>query len=583
MKLKYYHIILITFLSLLINQIFIQYWLAKKNDDAAVINIAGRQRMLSQRINLEYYKIVNENASPDLLQSLFEEWEQKHDNLMNGCKIDEIKAVKYQEAKQLLAAISPNIQVIKAYINSNKTISKIHLSTINENQIDYLKKMDVIVKMLEAKAQDKLTFIRIMEIVMMLLTMLIILIEIIFFYVPLNQEKDKSIEDLRQNNEELEAILNNSNDGIIYRDLKTTKILKGNHKILELIGVDSIETLDKTELSQILPEEPMEGISREKYVELYNKSLEKDGKFEANLWINNLKGDKIRIQSLTILKKSKNQNPRIIAFEKDITKEFLATEAIKQKNIELEKYIESNLYLSKFAALASHDLQAPLRTIVSFTNLLEMSASNKLTQEEKEYLSFIKKGGKNLHILVSDLLALSSIENRGMQLKKISPLDLLEQICKELSIVITEKEATVTFNELPEFVITDEIKLRQIFQNLITNGIKFSKEKPIIHISGRVIDNGWEFGVSDNGIGIPATQQQQIFKLFSRLHSQSEYEGTGIGLAMVKKLVEQLAGSIRLESTVGKGSTFHFTIQKIEETKMDLNGIIQQNGLSAKS
>lgn len=583
MKLKYYHIILITFLSLLLNQIFIQYWLAKKNDDAAIINIAGRQRMLSQRINLEYYKIVNENASPDLLKNLFEEWEQKHDDLINGSEIDGIEAIKYAEARQLLAAISPNIQVIKDYLNTDKTISKADLSTINENQARYLKKMDVIVKMLEAKAKDKLTFIRIMEVVMMLVTMLIIFIEIIFFYSPLNREKDKSIEDLRQNNEELEAILNNSNDGILYRDLKTTKILKGNHKILELIGVDSIETLDKTELSQILPEEPIEGISREKYVELYNESLEKDGKFEANLWINNLKGDKIRVQSLTILKKSKNQNPRIISFEKDITKEYLASEAIKQKNIELEKYIESNLYLSKFAALASHDLQAPLRTIVSFTHLMERSANNKLSQEEKEYLAFIKKGGKNLQILVTDLLALSSIENRCIELRKINPRDLLHQICRELTITIAEKEAKITYNSLPEFVIADEIKLRQIFQNLITNGMKFSKEKPIISISGRVIDNGWEFGVSDNGIGIPATQQQQIFKLFSRLHTQSEYAGTGIGLAMVKKLVEQLSGSIRLESTVGKGSTFYFTIQRIEETKVDFTSAIEQTKFSTES
>ncbi len=582
MKLKYYHIILITFLSLLINQIFIQYRLAKKNDDAAILNIAGRQRMLSQRINLEYYKIVNENASPDLLNSLFEEWEKKHDNLLNGSEDLGIKAINYPEARELLAAISPNLQVIKDYINSNKTISKAHLSAINKNQTRYLEKMEAIVKMLEARAKDKLTFIRIIEVVMMLGIMLIILIEIIFFYRPLYQEKDKSIEDLRQNNNELEAILNNSNDAIVYRDLKTKKILKSNKKLLKMFGVDSIEKLNMIDAHQFLPDEPIEGISRKAFFKQLNESLKKKGKYEANLWINNLKGDKIRIQLLTILEKTKNQNPRIISFEKDITKEYLATEAIKQKNIELEKYIESNLYLSKFAALASHDLQAPLRTIVSFTNLFERSALNKLSKAEKEYLAFIKNGGKNLQMLVTDLLALSSIENRCIKLQKINPRTLLNQICQELTIIIEEKEATITYDKLPDFVISDEIKLRQIFQNLITNGMKFSTKKPIISISGSVIDNGWEFAVSDNGIGIPATHQQQIFKLFSRLHSQAEYAGTGIGLAMVKKLVEQLSGSIRIKSTVGQGAAFFFTIQKIEETTMNLNALIQRNGLSAE-
>jgi len=246
MKLKYYHIILITFLSLLINQIFIQYRLAKKNDDAAILNIAGRQRMLSQRINLEYYKIVNE--------------------------------------------ISPNLQVIKDYINSNKTISKAHLSAINKNQTRYLEKMEAIVKMLEARAKDKLTFIRIIEVVMMLGIMLIILIEIIFFYRPLYQEKDKSIEDLRQNNNELEAILNNSNDAIVYRDLKTKKILKSNKKLLKMFGVDSIEKLNMIDAHQFLPDEPIEGISRKAFFKQLNESLKKKGKYEANLWINNLKG-----------------------------------------------------------------------------------------------------------------------------------------------------------------------------------------------------------------------------------------------------------------------------------------------------
>ena len=278
-------------------------------------------------------------------------------------------------------------------------------------------------------------------------------------------------------------------------------------------------------------------------------------------------------------------NPRILSFEKDITQEYYAIEAIKKKNIELEKYIESNLYLSKFAALASHDLQAPLRTIASFTSLLEESAFDKLSKEEKEYLAFIKKGSKNLQLLVKSLLSLSSIENKKTELKEINPKALLTQICKELTVVIDEKKATIEFKDLPTFIQADGPKLRQIFQNLITNGIKFTPkdQNPVITIGGRTLNNGWEFFVKDNGIGIAKEYQERIFNLFTRLHTKSEFEGTGIGLAMVKKLVEQLSGSIRLESTVGQGSTFYFTIQKIEETAMDLNAIIQPNGLSTES
>lgn len=265
----------------------------------------------------------------------------------------------------------------------------------------------------------------------------------------------------------------------------------------------------------------------------------------------------------------------LIRFVRDITLERYQQAVIQQqlkdlnqKNIQLQKYIESNLNLENFAYLASHDLKSPIRTIVSFTQLLERKLKGRLSQDEKEYLKFIVSASQNMQKLINDLLAYSRVNTTKLHVIPIHVNSLLQQVCVDLRAEIKEKSAIVKWEEMPSDFAGDEIKLRQLFQNLIGNALKFTPadRKPQVVIRGVGRDTEWEFSIQDNGIGIDEEYLENIFLLFRRLHSDMEYEGTGIGLALCKKVVEQHDGEIWVESTLGVGTTFFFRIPRKQIT-----------------
>ncbi|MEM6803369.1 MAG: ATP-binding protein [Bacteroidota bacterium] len=237
---------------------------------------------------------------------------------------------------------------------------------------------------------------------------------------------------------------------------------------------------------------------------------------------------------------------------------------LNQKNEELEKYIESNMSLEHFAYLASHDLKAPLRTIISFSQLFEKRVKKKLNKDEKELLSFVIGASKNMERLITDLLDYSRVNTRKLDPSSIQLKALVKEVLNELSLSVKEKKAQFQLRALPDSIRADRTKFRRLLQNLITNSLKFSKpdKEARITISATEDEHYWTFMVKDNGIGIAEKYQAKIFLLFQRLHGDAEYEGTGIGLAMVKKIVEQHGGKIWLESEVGKGSRFYFSISK---------------------
>jgi|GEM_PF-979745 len=237
---------------------------------------------------------------------------------------------------------------------------------------------------------------------------------------------------------------------------------------------------------------------------------------------------------------------------------------LNEKNVALRKYIESNMQLENFAYIASHDLRAPIRTITSFSQLLARRAKDKLNEEELDFLNFIVTASKSMKALVSDLLAYSRVNTRKMNPQTLSFSEMLDALLAEMNSTIQESGAFICLKNIPEQIVADPTKIRQLFQNLISNAIKFQKPDtpPRIEIEGIEHPDNWTFFVRDNGIGIDPEFHERIFLLFRKLHSSDEYEGTGIGLALCKKIVEQHQGSINLHSEHGKGTTFYFSISK---------------------
>lgn len=255
----------------------------------------------------------------------------------------------------------------------------------------------------------------------------------------------------------------------------------------------------------------------------------------------------------------------LTVFVRDITDKRTAKEAIQQKNEQLQKYIDSNLQLENFAYAASHDLREPLRTIVSFSQLLNRKAKDKLSQKEKDYLNFIIRATKNLEVLINDMLTYSRVDSRKHELQKVNLKRLIDLVLSSLNETIKASQAKVILENLPEWVAADPIKMRQLFQNLLSNAMKFQSKGsvPNIFINAQNNSTHWHFSILDNGIGIDPSFHHKIFLIFRRLHPKVVYEGSGIGLAICKKIVEQHEGEIWVESpNQYDGTTFHFTIKK---------------------
>ena len=224
---------------------------------------------------------------------------------------------------------------------------------------------------------------------------------------------------------------------------------------------------------------------------------------------------------------------------------------------ELER---SNESLEQFAFVASHDLQEPLRMVSSFMELLSNQYSDQLDENAQEYIDFAVDGAQRMQRLVIDLLTYARVGTRGKSFESTKCETVLETTLSNLTVTIEESLAVVTHDPLPN-VMADEDQLVQLFQNLIGNAIKFIENgPPKVHIGVSEEKGFHRFSIQDNGIGIAPENLERIFGVSQRLHSIDEYPGTGLGLAICKKIVEHHGGRIWVESELGKGSTFHFTI-----------------------
>src|SRR5919199_2498732 len=301
-------------------------------------------------------------------------------------------------------------------------------------------------------------------------------------------------------------------------------------------------------------------------------------------------GSQIHVDSaVSVLRDANGNSTGLLAVIPDISDHKRAEEAILQLNQELESRVEqrtaelaqaneqlqqtneqlailnqefqrSNQELEQFAYVASHDLQEPLRAITGYTQLLVNEYGEHFDETAQEYAEFVIDGAKRMQQLIQDLLAYSRVGTRGKEFAPTNCNVVLQQALQNLQVAIADNQATITADPLPT-VNADHNQLIQLLQNLIGNAIKFYRnEPPQVHITAEQQDNHWLFQVRDNGIGIKPQYLERIFEVFKRLHTRREYPGTGIGLAICKKIVTRHGGSIWAESEPGVGTTFYFTI-----------------------
>jgi len=254
----------------------------------------------------------------------------------------------------------------------------------------------------------------------------------------------------------------------------------------------------------------------------------------------------------------------VTAAIRDIATRKQAEALLLQKMDELNR---SNEELGRFAYVASHDLQEPLRTVASYTQLLSRRYKGRLDSNADEFITFAVDGASRMQRLIQDLLAFSRVGTKGKELADISSEDALQRALLNLRGAIHNSGARVTHDPLPT-VRADTMQLAQLFQNLIGNAIKYHNAGvPEVHVSAALNgDARWMFSVRDNGLGIDPQYFEKIFGVFQRLHNREEFAGTGIGLAICKKIVERHGGGISVASQLGKGSTFSFSLAGTEVT-----------------
>jgi PAS domain S-box-containing protein len=284
-----------------------------------------------------------------------------------------------------------------------------------------------------------------------------------------------------------------------------------------------------------------------------------DGKpYEVVYRTSPVNGKSHYIASKALLMRSNKGNPLClsgVAFDITDMKEGAEKVLIKTN----EELLRSNSDLRQFAAVASHDLQEPLRMIASYTQLLKQKYSASLDEDAIDYINYAVDGSKRMYEMINGLLAYSRVNSRGVEFKPVDMNRVLDRVKENLKFALGSANAVIMSDKLP-VIIADENQIIQLLQNLIENSVKFSKTTPRIEISCEKAGSNFVFSLKDNGIGIENQYFERIFRIFQKLHTREVYSGSGIGLAICRRIIERHSGKIWVKSEEGKGSTFCFTI-----------------------
>lgn len=371
---------------------------------------------------------------------------------------------------------------------------------------------------------------------------------------------------VRRSENRFRNIFENSQIGIITVD-DGMNITSSNAAFRRMIGYEKHE-VKNLNIKDITPKEDLnESINthknllqnKEETIRVEKKYIRKDGEI---VYVQN---------SLSGLYDEDGKLTETIVMSVDITKRIKDELHIKSLLSRLEQSNEeltrSNQELQQFAYVASHDLQEPLRMVGNFVQLLEEENADKLDSESKMYIKFAVDGVTRMNRLIDDLLHYSRVGRKEL---KMTPSDVNEIVAvkiHDLSQRIKERNASVTWGELPNNMVCEPNQLSIVFFNLIANAIKFNKTRlPTVHIHCEERTHDWLFSIKDNGIGIAPENQEKIFEIFKRLHRKEVFQGTGIGLALVKRIILRHGGDIWLDSIMGEGTTFYFNIPKSIKT-----------------
>ena len=377
-------------------------------------------------------------------------------------------------------------------------------------------------------------------------------------------------EELKTSYKKFMTLYENTIDCIFVYDLKVEKVIQANKAALELFGYSREEFLNLGRF-EVIPQYTafLPGVDLHKAHVAGGKKMIKEGQFQAKTIFQKRNKELVFVDFLAI--PTGNHPAECFIILKDTSEEVLSRKRLKEsrneieaKNKVLEKYIESNMQLENFAYLASHDLRSPLQNIINFSNLLSENKSQKLSLSEQNYLKIIKEGAHRMQDTIQDLLKFSLVSSQDLNLEKVNTLTCIETLKDDLKYLILRHNVHFELNNLPESIQADKGLIRQLMQNLVANAIKFSKhlDRPMVEIGSIKDKRDHIIYVKDQGIGIPEKDQETIFIIFKRLHNNINYEGTGIGLALCKAIIEKHQGRIWVESKEGKGATFYFSIPK---------------------
>jgi len=574
----------------IVSQVLLHKTLAEKAPSIRVINIAGRQRMLSQRIRLlvQLYRAGNITVKPKLLE-LVTQMETSHEVLLKGSTglnlnhrlSPALQQLYFEEPQYLDRRTRDYLVDVRTLINSTHENERNAAYRRIEQvaQSDLLSSLDRAVALFESEATQNINTFKQAQLLIVGLLLLTLILLALFVFRPLvkivkleeqlqlakveletrvterTQQLQSANQALQQSQEKLDLALEASDTAWWHWHVQSGD-LEWSPFYSQMFGFEQedLQANYKVWESLVHPDD-MPWVSEKLNAHLQDSSIPynfdyrmraKSGEWK---WIANL--------GKVVERDEQGQPVRMAGIHLDINQRKQAEEQLQQLNRELQR---SNEELGQFAYVASHDLQEPLRTIKSFTELLAQRYQGQLDAKADRYMNYITDGAMRMQTLISDLLAYSRVGRFELVLQPTNLEKVVEKVRSDLQAVIQNKGAQIEMESLPT-LCADPTQIQQLMQNLIANAIKYCQaDVPIIQIRATSAQNNWTISVQDNGISIDPQYAERIFVIFQRLHNKDTYSGTGIGLAICKKIVERHGGRIWVDSQAEQGSTFSFTL-----------------------